>query len=195
MDRKFNLLLIFFITFITFIVLQLSLSKMLFSFKKENNIKQFIQNIKQTKSINPQTFWEFRDLNSNGIFSFLNSESITNHCQDFNDLILPKSILNNYGSLMYLCYQSDILKSVDYLIDVKASKNVFDYFTNDYQNSILKTDDILIFENINSKEIYLIFTKPIPEMEKAKGFFDFVDKDEINVDNKLWLSISKFRLN
>jgi|GEM_PF-836217 len=152
--------------------------------------QQFNQLLKQTvlyDYLDPQAYWEFRERFSPGSFS-INS--------DYVDFFQTYRIvnLNSTGFSEIIYFNSHHSSSIDSIsqeniaIDFVKSSIDIDMILFENDNSIIYTQ-----KNIPDK-VYVWFIKPIDEMKKANGFFDYTSSEMELLNNSYWVSQMTLKL-
>jgi len=130
-------------------------------FIREYRLSSFIKNTINNKNISAQEFWELREFYADGVIK-LNRPLTT--------------------------FTSSRIVSTETLVNVDETlKNIV---KRDKDWNILFENDSNLIAQKNSKTV-IYFIKPISEMSKANGFFDYKDKDKKILENKKWYVFTK----
>ena len=125
-------------------------------FIRNERLNTFINNSIKNNHISPEEFWQLREFYSPGYVTIARP---------------------------HLTFSADKISSQETIIDSKIPLK-----------SLLPTKQNwhILYENTNEmiaskdNKIYIYFIKPISEMSKANGFFDYKDKDKKLLENKNW---------
>ncbi len=169
-----------------FIFLQPKISMRVFLFKKKYLWKDFKEKVLKENKIEAQSFWKFREFYCPGNFIF-NKKGIKN--KEFLKKFKDKNIDFNKLSkeLIFLEYNCSNLYSIDALVDFNDISQVIKNINP--EKKIYKNKNDYIYSQNKNKQM-IIFIKPLDEMKKANGFFDYKEKDKELVKGKYWLNIS-----
>jgi len=192
MDKKQNkdyifIFLLLIIIVVSFVILSPKISSMLFPQKREMVLQTFISSIKQNNSIDAQKFWEFREFYSPGYFTFdrngLNNTQI-------------KTVENKTGifvnmqhvSRIFLTFTSPHLNSYEALVTTTKLSDVVNSQALG-PKTIFSNSNTLMYKDSQGLT-HVIFLKPLSEMERANGFFNYTDTDKSIVAGKNWLEVT-----
>jgi hypothetical protein len=128
----------------------------IFPFIREYRLSSFIRNTIKNKNISTQEFWELREFYSPG------------------SILLEKPNLT-YTSAKIISYET--LVSKDNTLKTHIS------FKRDWHILYQNTNELIAS---SGKTTYIYFIKPISEMSKANGFFDYKDQDKKLLETKNW---------
>lgn len=187
MDKKGHWRHIFFCASILFLFTLLApkISSSLYPFVRFQLLNRFLTNTVKNKTINAKEFWQFRDFYYPGSIRFnkmgLTDFDYTSFTRDI-PIILTKKI----APVLY--FHSNLIESYETLGTVNGP-SVFSMRPNDEWRIIFQGKNEMIGES--DKAILITFIKPIAEMEKANGYFDYKDKDKKLLENKNWVVITK----
>lgn len=146
--------------------------------KRDHDLKQFINNSRQSGQINIESYWKFREFYYPGSFTF-NENGIKESSLDTD---LKKLLPQKNSNYVFLKYKSKYLKSIDVLTDAKDLRNLFKNHTT------LANKNNLIFNQGDSTLIVLLRNNE--EMQKVNGFLKYKDRDKDLIKGKQWLSIT-----
>ncbi|MBI4130367.1 hypothetical protein HY468_03560 [Candidatus Roizmanbacteria bacterium] len=186
-----NVTLLLTITIILSIWLHPSVSAILFESRYAKSWEQFQQQLLTTGTIDSQQFWQTREFYSAGVISFqpggLSPEFFPPQLQNVASLLIQQ-----YHATPFLYYNAPHFKSLEFLLDKEYEKTVIDMILPLYGETVhFKNERVILSEQNNQqKESLLIFILPAREMQKANGFFDYREKDNAIVANKVWVVLS-----
>ncbi|MEO6509129.1 MAG: hypothetical protein ABIO02_04185 [Patescibacteria group bacterium] len=166
-------------------------SSTLFSFKREQSWSQYEQQIKQTKKMDPQAYWKFREFYNNGNFTY-KPEGFDEKTVN---AILKRMEVPVYADQInktFLIYNSDKFTSIDALVTSQFLNQIIDP-----KNVQLVTynsgDNYFILKNSN--KYVLVFILPVSEMQKANGYIEYREPSvQKELEGKYWLNISEIKI-
>lgn len=146
--------------------------------------QQFNQFLKQTvlnDYLDPQEYWEFRERFSPGSFS-INPEFI--------DLFQTYRIvnLNSKGVSEIIYFNSQHSSSIDSISQEYIALDSFKSSVNVDMILFEKDTSIIYTQKNMPNKVYVWFIKPIDEMKKANGFFDYTSSEMELLNNSYWVS-------
>lgn len=130
-------------------------------FIRQHRLNSLINNSIKNKAISAQEFWEFREFYAPGTIK-IDRPSMT--------------------------FKSNRITSIETLVNSKSTLKAF-VKRSDKWNILFENETNLIAQEDSSTYIY--FIKPISEMSRANGFFDYKDKDKKMLENKKWYVYTK----
>ena len=188
----FSIILLVFI-FLLFIILSPKVSSLLFTFKRQAVLNEFINKTKTEGKINPQEYWQFREFYSPGYFTFSGtgvSESLVYNA--------VKKIGIKYDrreiDLTDLFFSSQRLNSLDMLTKQSSLNKLIDQKQFQKEKVIFMSSNSLIYQE-DPKTIEIIFLLSNSDMQKANGFFDYQDKDKQLTEGENWFDITSIKIN
>jgi hypothetical protein len=146
---------------------------------------QFLSQLLDQQSLDPQAFWIFRERYSPGYFS-LNSRAV----KVFQTYRIVET--NDAGITELIYYHSPRISSIESVtsqpieLATKAAQI-------DSAFVLLKTDQLLLTQT-NPDEYELWFQLPVVEMMKANGLFDYLPAEMDQLQDKYWWHYSKINL-
>lgn len=173
---------------ISFLILTPKVASMLFPQKRQMVLQSFISSTKQTNKIDPQKFWEFREFYSPGYFTF-NRNGLTNTQIKTVENKTGISVDMNNVSRIFLSFTSPHLNSYEALVSAVKLSDVVNVQTLGSKETIFSNNNTLIYKD-STKRTHIIFLKPLSEMERANGFFNYNDTDKSIVQGKNWLEVT-----
>lgn len=180
------------VVILAFIFLQPKLSAWLFPFKREMIWNEFQQKVKTNNAVDAKTFWQFREFYYPGYFKFerLGFDQAKTNEAAYN---LHVELLPEASASAFLIYNAGKLHSLEALVNTdNLSKTLRDSGSN---RADVILDDTSNLMYLSPKKARIIFIKPISEMVKANGYYDYKDpKDSALIDGKYWLSVSEVDL-
>jgi hypothetical protein len=173
-----------------FIIFSPKVSAILLPVKSEQKLNSFMQSIKRDKSVNAQTFWEFREFYSPGSFTFSSRGLPSNKTSQ---VISAIDVPMNYKALTpFSIYTSPRVESIDFyttaatLNDIMPSTPSGKIIFQDAQSIALEAPD---------NRIKVVFIKSYSEMQKAVGFFTIHEDDGNIIKDKNWVNITSIDTN
>ena len=151
-----------------------ALSPRISHFHKRERIQSFenfLNTVKSNNTINPRNFWELREFYSPGYFTF-NPEFINTTS------VLQIKNLPNYKNQI-LAFHSPKLTSQEYIL--KNCQNTLAA----QDEIIFSSPDSVIFKN--GSNIVIKFIKPIDDMVKSNGLFDYTQQELDLLNGTCWL--------
>lgn len=154
--------------------------------------QHFLGEVLQKKTVDPQTYWEFREFYSLGNFTF-DPKTVT-----FGETQIIYALPEDRNTL--LTYTAPRMLSNDLIVKVDPSqpqaqsiKNIVSEYDKTYSTAevVFKDDSTRIFKNPDGKYI-LLFAKTTDEMRSANGFFDYTGSEKKLLENTVWLNTTTF---
>ncbi len=185
-NELYFILILVIITLATFITLTPKISSSLFPQKREMILNTFISKTQQTRNLDERNFWEFREFYSPGYFDFnkngLNSEKVAEAEKKMKITFSEKATRS-----AHLHFNSKLVESIDYLTQTGQLSDIVDFPSD---KVIFQNNESIIYENAD-ETLIVIFVKPLDEMRRANGYFEYEGKDKELVQDKYWLNITK----
>ena len=178
---------------VLFALLSPKISSILFPFKRQGILNDFIRITKNNGRIDAQAYWKFREFYSPGYFTFSRSglnDSVTKNAEKKIGISYDQKMT----SLNLLFYSSSRLYSLDMLTKQSSLEKIFDPKSIKKENILFKGRDGLIYRD-GPEIIKIVFLINNHEMKKANGFFDYQEKDRNLVEGKNWLNITYIKIN
>lgn len=196
MRKKQNLLFLIGLSFalITiYLFLNPKLSSYINPYKRKTLWNNFLNQTLENKKINSRSFWEFREFYYPGNIIFESKGLLREE--------IDKKLRKNFSFSLqkdkyfypFMIFQSDKITSIETLVKVKKINEILVNSTNVYYKMIFQDDSTLIYSSTNNN-IIVIFIKPIEDMIKTNGYFDYKKNDKELLKDKYWLVISKINL-
>lgn len=182
----FFLLLI--IIIVSFLIFTPKVASMLFPLKRQMILQTFISSTKQSNKIDPQKFWEFREFYSPGYFNF-NRNGLTNTQIKTEESKTGILVNMKYVSRIFLTFTSPHLNSFEALVTTAKLSDVIDTAMLGSKETIFSNNSTLIYKD-SEERTHIIFLKPLSEMQRANGFFNYNDTDKSLVEGKNWLEVT-----
>ncbi len=165
-----------------FLIFSPRLSSSLFSFKRSILLNNFINKTLSTKIIDSQRYWEFREFYSPG-YSKIENQGLNR--KDIDQAIekigQQPSNIDHYTNVFFSSHSTSI-EGLTREIKLRTTISI-------------PNDSKILFENSESiifkseGKTYIAFIKPISDMKKTNGFFEY-QKDKKMFDNNNWFSIT-----
>lgn len=161
----------------------------LFPFKRQMLLHNFMGVVQKEKTVDPQTFWEFREFYSPGYYTVNKTGLSQNQIQ-----IAEKSIgiflTKQPNTNIFLSFTSPHLHSMEALVTTSSLGNVVNDQTIEKAKVLLAGNNETVFTDAKG-DTYILFLKPVSDMQTANGYFDYKDVDKNIVQGKYWLDITK----
>jgi len=173
---------------VSFLILTPKIASTLFPIKRQMILQTFISSTKQTNNIDPQKFWEFREFYSPGYFTF-NRNGLTNaQIKTIEDKTgIPVDMKN--VSKIFLIFTAPHLNSFEGFVTTTKLSDVVNIQALGSKETIFSNNNTLMYKD-SMGSTHVIFLKPLSEMERANGFFNYNDTDKSLVQGKNWLEIT-----
>jgi hypothetical protein len=188
----FSIIVLIFII-ILFIVLSPKVSSLLFPFKRQAVLNDFINKTKIDGKIDPQTYWQFREFYSPGYFTFSRTGvagSLSNSA--------AKEIGVEYNEkkidLTDLLFSSEQFHSLDMLTRQSNLSNILDEKQFQKEKIIFMNKNSLIYQK-DIKTIQIVFLLGNNDMKEANGFFDYQEKDKKITAGENWFNVTSLKTN
>lgn len=152
-----------------------------------NNRKfqEYKKSLERDLTVEPQQFWEIREFYGKGDILF---------SKDSLDKDKVRSALHNIGISLkdpaakpFMLYVSPRWITIDSFV---SSTDIIKLVDLQDQKITKGTTTNIYIDDQDNKKIVLLFVKPISELEKANGYFDYKQWDKELLKDKYWLSAS-----
>lgn len=165
-----------------FLIFSPRLSSSLLPFKRSILLNNFINKTLSTKIIDSQRYWEFREFYSPG-YSKIENQGLNRKDIDqaIKNIGQKPSNIGQYTNAFFSKHSTSI-EGLTQEIKLNSVLSI----PND--SKILFEENESIIFNSEGKT-YIAFIKPISEMKKANGFFEY-EKNKKMFDNNNWFSIT-----
>lgn len=185
-------IILFLVIILPFIFLQPKISSKLFSFKRKFLWDQFITDSVKAKKIDAQKFWQLREFYYPGYITFERNGISDKKTYSF---LKQFKLIIQSGKYFYpfLIYKSDKFNSLEAFVNIYPIDLLLGNLHLDNKKVILNNNSQIIYLE-NNKQAVIIFVKPLEEMKKTNGYFDYADRDQEFTKYKLWFSISLINL-
>jgi len=175
---------------LAFILFSPKTSSLLFSFKRQTILSEFINKTKNN-GINPQEYWKFREFYSPGYFNF-SKDGINNPLLKQTKEKVGVKYNDKNIDLTFLVFSSPRTSSLDMLTNQTYLDEIIE------EKQLQKTQIIFINKNTliykaDAETIRVAFLLNNNEMKKANGFFDYKDKDKNITEGKNWFNITSIK--
>ena len=196
MRKKQNLLFLIGLSF-TLITIYLFLNPKLSSYinpyKRKTLWNNFLNQTLENKEVNSKSFWKFREFYYPGNIIFEDKGLLRKE--------IDKKLRENFSISLqkdkyfypFMMFQSDKIISIEALVKVNKINEILINSTN-VNNKIILQDSSTLIYNSTSNNTIVIFIKPVKDMIKANGYFDYKQNDKELLKDKYWLVISKVNL-
>ena len=196
MRKKQNLLFLIRLSFalITiYLFLNPKLSSYINPYKRKTLWNNFLDQTLKNKEINSRSFWKFREFYYPGNIIYENKGLLRKE--------IDKKLRENFSISLqkdkcfypFMIFQSDKITSIEALIKVKTINEILINSTN-VNHKIIFQDSSTIIYNSTRNNVIVIFIKPVTDMIKTNGYFDYKKNDKELLKDKYWLVISKINL-
>lgn len=189
-DKK-NTLLFYSVTtliiLISFFLFVPKISSSLFPFKRHMLWDTFLTQVQKDRKIDPQKYWEFREFYSPGYFT----DNKTASTDEITNALKKYGIKGDRTFTTLLVFHAKNAESIDTLTTMTKFDAIIAPLP--HNNILFKNNDSLIYKP-DETHVVITFLKPLSEMEKANGFFDYREKDKELVKGKMWFNITKLTL-
>lgn len=129
---------------------------------REYRMQSFIKSTLKNDEISSQDFWQLREFYSPGTITFSNRN---------------------------LEFKSQKSISKEVLVKNTSSLQTYTQSMRNYRIIFQKKNEIIAEKN---GIIFINFIKPVAEMKKTNGFFDYEDKDKALLKDKAWFVSAQF---
>ena len=188
----FSIILLVFVVSL-FIILSPKVSSLLFPFKSQAVLNEFINKTKTEGTINPQEYWQFREFYSPGYFTFsrtgISESLIDNAVKEIGIKYNRKEV-----DLTDLFFSSQRLNSLDMLTNQSSLNKLIDQKQFQKEKVIFMSSNSLIYQE-DPKTIKIVFLLSNSDMQRANGFFDYQDKDKQLIEGENWFDITSIKIN
>lgn len=161
----------------------------LFPFKREMVLHDFMNTVQQQKTVKPQKFWEFREFYSPGYFT-VNKTGLSKSQVQTAENAVGIVLTQKPNADVFLAFTSPHLSSLEALVATNALGDLVNVQKIQKEKVILSTNNEAVFTDTKGNT-YIVFLKPVSDMQTANGFFDYKDADKNLVAGKYWLDITK----
>ena len=164
---------------------------MLLAAQRRSAFEHFASSAEHQKNIDGKRFWEFREFYSPGSFVFrktgVDRYEIDRLLKKMNIRIYPDSNL-----FPYQIYYSPRITSIESLVTT-ATISAFMKIPSTRSYCYIKTSSQFMCQS--ERMVTIAFIKPLDEMKKTNGFYDYA-RDDVRkiVKNKMWLDITQIIL-
>jgi hypothetical protein len=186
----FSIILLVFII-VLFTILSPKVSSLLFPFKRQAVLNEFINKTKTAGTVNGQEYWQFREFYSPGYFTFSRTgitESLINNAVTKIGIKYSQNEVDWTG----LFFSSQRLNSLDMLTKQSSLNKLIDQKQFQKGKVIFMSSNSLIYQE-DPKTVKIIFLLSNSEMQKANGFFAYQDKDKQLTTGENWFNITSLK--
>lgn len=153
--------------------------------------QQFLEEVQKDQALSSQRYWQFREFYSIGSFTF-DPEIVT-----FGETQIIYALPRDKNTL--LTYTSPRLSSTDFIVKIDpaqiklSTETILKEHELRYQNNTLvfKNDSTRIWQDTEQKYV-IVFVKPIEEMRKVNGFFDYTGPEQKLLKDMVWVNETHF---
>ena len=184
-------IILFVLIIILLVVFSPKVSSLLFPFKRQAILNEFINKTKTEGTINPQEYWQFREFYSPGYFTF-SREGIAKSLS----LNAAKEISVKYNekeiNLTYSFFSSQRLNSLDMLTKQLNLNKLIDQKQFRKEKIIFMGKNSLIYKE-DASTMEIVFLLSNADMQKANGFFNYQDKDRKITTGENWFNVTSLK--
>ncbi len=197
LSNRIFLILLFLIIFLVAIFKQPDFKSSLSSFYQKKLFDSFIYDI-EANNLDAESYWYFREKFSSGYFSYN---------QDHIDFLATFRIVKIDDEVTpLLSFTSKNLHSIDALVTQDIIPNLFIDFKEKYEDAEIIADyssfhanchfdcNKLLLLRLDKDHYELLFVKPVTEMQRVNGFFDYKSKERDLIKNYYWLNQTSINL-
>ncbi len=179
------------ITILGFLVFVSKVQTRVFPYSSKIRLDTFLKNTSDNKKIDAREFWQFREFYSPGSFIF-EEKGLPKTIADKTLRMLQIKLDTKPYMYPFLVFKSNKLNSIEALTDEKYLERVIVNFDElNRKNCIIDQKSSYICRYADNS-ILLMFIKPMDEMRRTNGFFDYKRKDlDELTKGRYWLVISK----
>ena len=186
-------LLVIFILIIVglFAFLSPKISSLLFPFKRQAILNDFISKTKMAGRIDAKDYWKFREFYSPGSFTFAKdgiAKSLSENA--------TRQIGINYNSKLidstFLFFSSDRLDSLDMLTKQEDLNKIIDLEQIPKKNIIFRNKNCLIYK-VNTNTVRIAFLLNMNDMQKVNGISDYLDSQSSKGED--WFNVTSLKTN
>jgi hypothetical protein len=174
-----------------FVILSPKLSDLLFSFKRQMVLNDFLSSVKEEKNIDGKTYWQFREFYSPGYFVFSKKGLVNSVIKS-----AQKEIGINYNGKgifrSFLFFSSQKLDSLDMLTSYTDLNKLTSYVKVQKKDVVFENKNSLIYK-ADSHTIKIIFLISGDQMQKVNGISDYVNFQSIKGEN--WFNVTSLNTN
>lgn len=174
-----------------FILLHPKVTMMLVAAQRSSRYTNFASAIEKDNNIDGKKFWEFREFYSPGSFVFrktgVDRHEVDRVLKEMNVRIYPDRDI-----FPYQLYYSPHITSIESLVTT-ATISAFMKIPSITYNCYVKTQTQFMCQS--QRNVLIGFIKPLDEMKKTNGFYDYA-RDDVRkiVKDKMWLDITQIKL-
>lgn len=168
-----------------FVILQPSVSAFIFPQRRAMMLHNFLNQVERKNGIDPQDFWQFREDYSPGNFSFNENVASVAGVLNLQKLTPPETVL--------LQFSSPLIESKDEVIDQKSWLGIWQTVTQNEKKVLFINQTTRIFYD-SDDILHIVFVKPISDMEKANGFFDYTESERKLLADQYWLNETSVKI-
>ncbi len=182
---------LFIILTLGFILLHPKVTMQLLAAQRSSRYTNFASTVEKNNNIDGKKFWEFREFYSPGSFVFrktgVDRHEVDSVLKEMNVRIYPDSDI-----FPYQIYYSPRITSIESLVTT-ATVSAFMKIPSTTYNCYVKTSSQFMCQS--QRNVLIGFIKPLDEMKKTNGFYDYA-RDDVRqiVKDKMWLDITEIKL-
>ena len=174
-----------------FAILSPKVSSLLFPFKRQLVLNDFINKTKMTGIINPQDYWKFREFYSPGFFTFSKegiAKSLSKNAEKEIGIDYNEKAVNS----AFLFFSSRWLNSLDMLTKQMDLTKIVDVQKIPKNNIIFMSKNCLIYKSA-ANTIKITFLLSDTDMQKVSGISDYQNSESIK--GEYWFNVTSVKIN
>lgn len=169
-----------------FLFLSPKISRVIVPNIKSRDWSTFQEKLVKNKTVDPQTYWEFREFYSPGVFT-INNEGIQDASVKSFYAALPEGF-QSQPELSFSQFKSPLLTSIDGLTSQTSIKEIVNHEEVSTTNIVTQSNTLLLYKINNNKYLLILLFTP-EQMKKTNGFWNY-QKDMNAINNRNWISTS-----
>lgn len=174
-----------------FILLVPKVATRIFPFAREKLLQDFIADVKNNQTIESKKFWMLREYYSPGSFVF-REKGLSKNEADPALKIFNVSFNKKEYVYPFLIFTSEKFKSIEAITKTTDLNRIISNLEMIKGKSCIIDQKSMFICYKDEHTIYIVFIKPMNEMQKTNGFFDYKRQDLADLTKgKSWLVISK----
>ena len=168
----------------TFVLFTPKVASMLFPFKRQMVLHDFLNKVQKSQTIPAQDFWKFREFYSPGSYVFADTGLSANQIASA-EKITGVSLSASMVDRIFLTFSSPHAISIEALVVTPNLAQVVDLNTLDKKQVLFSRSNELVYKD-SKGFIHILFVKSETQMQSANGFFDYSGADKHLVTGKYW---------
>lgn len=157
---------------------------MLFPWKRQEILQNFLHDVQKEKTVNPQSFWEFREFYSPGYYIF-NKNGVSQIQLLTAQKKISVPLKTQYIDSIFLTFTSPHLTSIEALVTTPDVEKIVAVQKVPKKFIIFSGKNEIVYRDLGNN-LHIIFVKSESLMATANGFFDYTGDDKNLVTGKYW---------